>query len=107
MILVSMGVLGLSLGLVLPGNLAAMSLATGSGAQGKVAGINTLALGVGLVLGPIAGTAIYQALGFTAPFWLAGAFALGIVVIAFAAARGKAATPVITDAPHPHTAATP
>jgi DHA1 family tetracycline resistance protein-like MFS transporter len=107
MIIVSMAVLGLSLGLVLPGNLAAMSLATGSGAQGKVAGINTLALGVGLVLGPIAGTAIYQALGFAAPFWLAAAFALCIVIIAFVAARGEPAAPeVLPDTPHPHTAAT-
>jgi DHA1 family tetracycline resistance protein-like MFS transporter len=107
MLLVAMAVLGLSLGLVLPGNLAAMSLATGSGAQGKVAGINTLALGVGLAAGPITGTAIYQAYGFTAPFWLAAVLALGIVVIAFLAARGEAAAPpVVADAPQARTVVT-
>ena len=54
-------ILGGAIGLLLPGNLAAMSLATGVKAQGKVAGINTLAMGVGLVVGPTAGTAIYHA----------------------------------------------
>jgi hypothetical protein len=49
-IIISMAALGASLGLVVPGNLAAMSLATGMGAQGKVAGINTVALGIGLAL---------------------------------------------------------
>ena len=54
-------ILGGAIGLLLPGNLAAMSLATGVKAQGKVAGINALAMGVGLVVGPTAGTAIYHA----------------------------------------------
>ncbi len=84
LIIGSMIVVGLSLGLVLPGNLAAMSLATGANAQGKVAGINTLALGVGLALGPIAGTAIYG-ISYTAPFWLAALLATGVAVIAFVA----------------------
>ena len=52
--------LGLGLGLLLPGNLAALSLATGAGAQGKVAGINAIGQGLGMVLGPLVGTALYQ-----------------------------------------------
>jgi DHA1 family tetracycline resistance protein-like MFS transporter len=52
--------LGLGLGLLLPGNLAALSLATGVGAQGKVAGINAIGQGLGMVLGPLVGTALYQ-----------------------------------------------
>jgi DHA1 family tetracycline resistance protein-like MFS transporter len=55
----SLCVLGLGLGLLLPGNLAALSLATGPGAQGKVAGINAVGQGLGLVLGPLVGTALY------------------------------------------------
>ncbi|HHY51602.1 MAG TPA: MFS transporter [Alphaproteobacteria bacterium] len=89
LIIAGMGVVGLSLGLVLPGTLAAMSLATGAGAQGKVAGINTLALGIGLALGPVSGTAVYK-LGFAAPFWLAGLLALGIAAIAFVLPRRDA-----------------
>ena len=57
----AMVLVGGSIGLLLPGNLASMSLATGAKAQGKVAGINALAMGVGLIIGPIAGTAIYNA----------------------------------------------
>lgn len=53
-------VLGLGLGLLLPGNLAALSLATGTGAQGKVAGINAIGQGLGMMLGPLLGMALYQ-----------------------------------------------
>jgi MFS family permease len=62
---------GFALGLILPANLAAMSLVTGPLAQGKVAGINAGAYRLGLALGPLAGTAIYGFSG-TGPFWLAG-----------------------------------
>lgn len=93
-ILSAMTWLGLSLGLVLPGNLAAVSLATGSGAQGKVAGLNTVALGIGLAVGPIVGTAIYG-VSYTAPFWLAAVLAFGVAAFAFVASqrRGSEAMP--------------
>lgn len=52
--------IGLSLGLMVPSNLVMISLATGSGAQGKVGGINTAARGLGLALGPITGTVLYR-----------------------------------------------
>ncbi|TAJ84112.1 MFS transporter [Reyranella sp.] len=59
-LLIGLCVMGLGLGLLLPGNLAALSLATGAGAQGKVAGINAVGQGLGMVLGPIVGTALLQ-----------------------------------------------
>lgn len=99
----AMGIVGLSLGLVLPGTLAAMSLATGAGAQGKVAGVNTLALGIGLALGPISGTAVYK-LGFAVPFWLAGLLALGIAAIAFVLPQHTAADAASLN-PEPESAA--
>lgn len=41
--------------------LAALSLATGTGAQGKVAGVNAVGQGLAMVvLGPIVGTALLQ-----------------------------------------------
>jgi len=55
----SMIAVGLSLGFVVPANLAAISLAAGDGAQGKVGGINAAARGVGISIGPILGMAAY------------------------------------------------
>lgn len=59
-LLTSLGGLGLGLGLLLPGNLAAISLATGARTQAKVAGVNAVGQGIGMVLGPIVGTALFQ-----------------------------------------------
>ena len=59
-LLAALCVVGLGLGLLLPGNLAALSLATGADAQGKVAGINAVGQGLGMVIGPMLGTALYQ-----------------------------------------------
>jgi len=52
--------LGIGLGLMLTGNLASLSLQTGSGAQGKVAGVNVLAQGLGQAIGPIAGAGLHR-----------------------------------------------
>ena len=84
-------ILGGAIGLLLPGNLAAMSLATGVKAQGKVAGINTLAMGVGLVVGPTAGTAIYHA-SPVAPYWTATLVLVVLAAVVFFAAKPKDAT---------------
>lgn len=52
--------LGIGLGLMLPGNLASLSLRTGAGAQGKAAGINVVAQGLGQAIGPLAGAALHR-----------------------------------------------
>ncbi|RYC15720.1 MFS transporter [Ciceribacter ferrooxidans] len=52
--------LGIGLGLMLTGNLAALSLGTGPGAQGKAAGVNVLAQGLGQALGPITGAGLHR-----------------------------------------------
>ncbi|MCC2609363.1 MULTISPECIES: MFS transporter [Rhizobium/Agrobacterium group] len=52
--------LGIGLGLMLTGNLASLSLQTGRGAQGKVAGVNVLAQGLGQAIGPIAGAGLHR-----------------------------------------------
>jgi MFS family permease len=82
----AMVIVGASVGLLLPGNLAAMSLSTGARAQGKVAGINAVAMGVGLMIGPIAGTAIYHASPLI-PYWLACAFLVLLAAVVLLAAR--------------------
>lgn len=85
LLLAAMILVGGSIGLLLPGNLAAMSLATGAKAQGKVAGINAMAMGVGLIIGPMAGTAIYNG-AYGLPYWVAFAIlALLTAVVLFAA----------------------
>ena len=51
---------GISLGLVLPANLASISLQVGSKAQGKAAGVNIIGQGLGLTAGPLAGAGLHQ-----------------------------------------------
>lgn len=78
--------LGAGLGLLLPGNLAVLSLRAGAGHQGRAAGVNGLAQGLGMAIGPLAGAALHQcgpecpyALCFVlmAAIGLVAAFALG------------------------------
>ncbi len=57
---VALIMLGAALGLMLPGNLASLSLRTGAGAQGKAAGLNVVGQGLGLALGPLSGAALHQ-----------------------------------------------
>ncbi|WP_181847332.1 MFS transporter [Thalassospira profundimaris] len=56
----SMIFLGISLGLLIPGNLALLSLAVGPDAQARGAGINAIAQGIGMAAGPVAGAGLYQ-----------------------------------------------
>lgn len=71
---------GAALGLLLPGNLASLSLAAGVQAQGRAAGINAVAQGLGMAAGPIAG-AMLHGLAVTAPF-LASCLLLAVVLAA-------------------------
>ncbi|MEM7561446.1 MAG: MFS transporter [Pseudomonadota bacterium] len=69
---------GLGLGLMLPGNLAAMSLASPDSVQGKVAGLNGIGQGLGLASGPIFGALLHQ-FSSVAPF-VGSAMVLGLVI---------------------------
>lgn len=96
---IAMAIVGGAVGLLLPGNLAAMSLATGSHAQGKVAGLNAVAMGLGLVIGPMAGTAIYNSAPIT-PYWTACALlvVLGGMVAIAGRSRSSAAPHAVAPA---------
>jgi DHA1 family tetracycline resistance protein-like MFS transporter len=75
---------GAALGLMLPGNLSALSLRVARDAQGKAAGINALGQGVGMAVGPLAGASLHQ-LAPEAPFAVAAillALAFGLAVVA-------------------------
>lgn len=51
---------GVALGLIIPGNLACLSLRAGARAQGKAAGVNMMGQGLGLAIGPLSGAALHQ-----------------------------------------------
>ncbi|MFC5393512.1 MFS transporter [Bosea vestrisii] len=80
---------GAALGLMLSGNLAALSLAAGRGAQGKVAGLNALRQGAGMALGPILGAALHQ-LSPVAPFWAVVVLLTAILALCLRPARAAA-----------------
>jgi MFS family permease len=79
---VAMALLGAGLGLVFPSYIALMSNAAGSAVQGRIAGINASAQGLGFVIGPIAGSALYQ-LAPEAPYFLALGLVSIIALLAF------------------------
>lgn len=74
----SIALFGLGLGLLVPGNLAALSLAVDEDSQARVAGINGISQGVGLALGPILATALHQ-ITYSAPYVLSACLLLLLI----------------------------
>ncbi|ATN37354.1 hypothetical protein ACO34A_26675 (plasmid) [Rhizobium sp. ACO-34A] len=60
MLLASLFLMGGALGILLPGNLAMISIRAGAGAQGRAAGINAVAQGLAMTVGPIAGAMLHR-----------------------------------------------
>jgi steroid delta-isomerase-like uncharacterized protein len=86
-LLAAFALLGAGFGLALPGYTAAPTLAAGPDEQGAVAGLTGAASGLGIVLGPLAGTGLYG-LGPAYPYLLcAGVLALVFVLVAYAFRR--------------------
>ncbi len=59
-VLIAASVIGVGFGFATPGIQAAASLLAGSREQGRVAGVMQATMSAGFVIGPLAGTAIYQ-----------------------------------------------
>ncbi len=78
--------LGAALGLMLPGNLASLSLRAGPNAQGKAAGLNVVGQGMGLAIGPLAGAALHQ-ISPQMPFLAAAILLMAAFVLATGASR--------------------
>lgn len=74
--------LGAFLGLLLPGNLAALSLRAGDGAQAKAAGLNAIGQGLGMAAGPMLGAALYQ-LSPSAPYGVGVLLLLVVCALVF------------------------
>ncbi len=56
----SMGCFGLGFGMMMPGNISSLSMAVAGHQQGRAAGINTSAQGLGFIMGPLLGSGLYQ-----------------------------------------------
>ena len=81
----AMMLFGSGVGLLLPANLALLSLQANKNQQAHVAGVNGVLQGLGLSIGPLAGAYLHQ-VSFIAPFVLAAFMAFIIVLIAFSSA---------------------
>ncbi len=80
LLMFAMAGLGAGLGLLLPGNLAALSLRVGKNEQARVAGINGMSQGLGLALGPALGASLHQ-LSPQLPYALAACIFLVIFML--------------------------
>ncbi|MFZ3179469.1 MAG: MFS transporter, partial [Methylocystis silviterrae] len=81
-------IFGAAIGLMLPGNLAALSLRVGADAQGKAAGINVIGQGMGQALGPVLGATLHQ-LSPLAPFFATTILMIAAVVLTVDVSRGR------------------
>jgi predicted MFS family arabinose efflux permease len=71
-ITLSLAVIGVGSAVLSPSLSAALSLSVGGGQQGAVAGLNSSALALGRMTGPLIGTGLYQHVGHGAPYLLSG-----------------------------------
>lgn len=77
---VALAVIGVGSALISPSLSAALSLSVGEDQQGAVAGLNSSALALGRMTGPLIGTGLYQTAGHGAPYLLSAAV-LGVLVV--------------------------
>ncbi|QCO13060.1 MFS transporter (plasmid) [Azospirillum brasilense] len=83
LLMAAMAGLGGGLGLLLPGNLAMLSLRTATDAQARTAGLNGIGQGLGMAAGPLLGAALHQ-LSPAAPYWAAAAILCAVCALTFA-----------------------
>lgn len=82
LLMVAMAGLGAGLGLLLPGNLASLSLHAAPGAQARTAGLNGIGQGIGMAAGPVLGAALHQ-LAPVMPYWAGAVFLAAVCALAF------------------------
>ena len=59
MLVLGMAIFGFGMGQIMPGTIASISMKAGLHQQGRVAGINTSAQGLGFIIGPLLGSGLY------------------------------------------------
>ena len=75
---------GVGLGILLPGNLAALSISVDDKTQGAVAGVNGIGQGIGLATGPLLGVLLHQ-VSFAAPYLMCALAMFMLVLFALVA----------------------
>jgi MFS family permease len=76
----ALAVVGVGSAILGPSLSAALSLGAGSDAQGQVAGLNSSALALGRMTGPLIGTGLYQKVSHGAPYLFSGGVLLALLV---------------------------
>jgi len=82
----SLGLFGLGLGLLLPGNATAITFKAHHLGQGRAAGLLSASQGIGVVTGPVVGTSIYY-WNHTLPFLVASCLLMAVCFITVIANR--------------------
>lgn len=87
----SLAVVGLGTAVLGPSLTAALSLQVGPDQQGSVAGLNSSALALGRMTGPLFGTALFQYFSPAAPYLAAGGIllALWLYMLVFSPTKGR------------------
>ncbi|MCX8231718.1 MAG: MFS transporter, partial [Alphaproteobacteria bacterium] len=75
LIVVGVGLLGASFGMMNPAYTAALTLSAEPGEQGAVLGLNGTVQGLGFTIGPLIGGGLYQVMP-TLPYWCIACFAV-------------------------------
>ncbi|WP_027459764.1 MFS transporter [Deinococcus murrayi] len=76
----ALAVVGVGSAVLGPSLSAALSLSVGRDQQGAVAGLNSSALALGRMTGPLIGTGLYQGVGHAAPYVLSGGILLALLL---------------------------
>lgn len=88
-LVVALTIMGAALGLLLPGNLALLSLIAGPQAQGRVAGVNAVAQGLGMAAGPIVGAMLHRLSPVAPPLGATVAMAVTVLTVLIASKGGR------------------
>lgn len=92
-LVLGMGVFGVGQGMLIPGNVASLSLRAGAHEQGRAAGLNTSAQGCGFVIGPMLGSVLYR-VDPLMPYATSLALALLLMGVVYFAVRAPKTEPV-------------
>lgn len=87
----ALAVIGVGSAVLGPSLSAALSLSAGADQQGAVAGLNSSALALGRMTGPLLGTGLYQGAGHAAPYLLSGGV-LAVLLVWMLLARPQVGT---------------
>ena len=88
----SLALIGIGSAILGPSLSAALSLSVGEHQQGQVAGLNSSALALGRMTGPLIGTGLYQSVSHHAPYIFSGGVLVALLAVV-ALARPQVRTP--------------